>query len=276
MIRYFPSMSWDNVVNKLYRAAFEGSNDMSNWTKLGTADSDVHSGWNSIKVESKTAYRYIRMNHNSISQCSLAEMEVYGKIYTTVTVSPTSYPTNVTYKDGYNSYSFSNPLEFRIDRTPIITSVVPEFGDIFGGYNINLYGSFLNFGPQSILIDSIPCVVVSSNSTQLSCTVGSRPSNYTGKPSFKVSVNGSSAFINRSFFYVLKWSDSRTWGVDLPPIDGDLIYVPAGMTLLVDQNTPNLLGIAAQNSTIIFPNDKDITLTAGFITMVGSSFIAGR
>lgn len=157
-----------------------------------------------------------------------------------------------------------------------MTSVAPEFGDIFGGYNITLYGSYLNFGLQSILIDSIPCLVVSSNSTQINCTVGSRPSNYSGKPSFRVTVNGSSAVINKSFFYVLKWSDARTWGVDLPPIDGDLIYVPAGMTLLVDQSTPNLLGIAAQNATIIFPKDKDINVTAGFITIVGGSFIAGR
>jgi hypothetical protein len=125
------------------------------------------------------------------------------------------------------------------------------------------------------LIDSVSCVVVSSNTTQIICTVGARP-NYSGKPSFKVTVNGSRAIINRSFFYVLKWSDARTWGVDLPPIDGDLIYVPAGMTLLVDQSTPNLLGIAAQNATIIFPNDKDINVTTGFITMVGGSFIAGR
>jgi hypothetical protein len=106
------------------------------------------------------------------------------------------------------------------------------------------------------------------------CTVGARPV-YPSFPSFIVTVNGSNAVIRNTFIYVLKWSDSRTWGVDLPPIDGDLIYIPAGMTLLVDQDTPNLLGIAAQNATLIFPNDKDITVTTQFITMVGGSFIAG-
>ncbi len=75
---------------------------------------------------------------------------------------------------------------------------------------------------------------------------------------------------------MLKWSDARTWGVDLPPIDGDLVYVPAGMTLLIDQDTPDLLGIASQSATIVFPTNQDITVRAGFITIVGGSFIAGK
>jgi hypothetical protein len=126
-VRYFPNINWINsVVSKLNQAVFEASNDMINWTKLGTVGSSVHSGWNTIEVEdSKPAFRYIRMKHNSTSQCNIAELELYGKIYTSVTPNPSSYPTTVTYKDGYNSYSFSNALEFRIDRTPIVTNVVP-------------------------------------------------------------------------------------------------------------------------------------------------------
>ena len=46
---------------------------------------------------------------------------------------------------------------------------------------------------------------------------------------------GSSPAINRkSFRYVMKWSDHRTWGTDLPPVADDLVYVPKGMHLLVD------------------------------------------
>jgi hypothetical protein len=75
------------------------------------------------------------------------------------------------------------------------------------------------------------------------CTVGARP-NLPSSNSFTVTISGSNAIIVNGFLYVLKWSDSRTWGVDLPPIDGDLVYVPPGMTLLVDQNTPVLAGIA--------------------------------
>lgn len=38
----------------------------------------------------------------------------------------------------------------------------------------------------------------------------------------------------------------------MPPIDGDLVFVPAGMNLLVDQSTPNLKGILVQNGTLTF------------------------
>lgn len=73
----------------------------------------------------------------------------------------------------------------------------------------------------------------------------------------------------------MRWSDSSTWGVDLPPVDGDLVYVPQGMTLLIDQSTPVLAGITAQNGTIIFSDDTDIVVQAGFITVVGGQFLAG-
>jgi len=46
-----------------------------------------------------------------------------------------------------------------------------------------------------------------------------------------------------NFTYVSRWSDINTWGGDLPPTDGDSVYVPPGMVLYVDQSTPNLQAI---------------------------------
>lgn len=83
------------------------------------------------------------------------------------------------------------------------------------------------------------------------------------------------AVIHARFLYVLKWSDDRTWGVDMPPIDGDLVYVPPGLTLLIDQDTPDLIGITVANGTIIIPNNTDISIRAGFLTMIGGNFMAG-
>ena len=73
----------------------------------------------------------------------------------------------------------------------------------------------------------------------------------------------------------MRWSDIRTWGTDMPPINGDLVFVPAGMNLLVDQSTPNLKGILVQNGTLTFADESDITISVGFITVVGGKFIAG-
>ena len=47
------------------------------------------------------------------------------------------------------------------------------------------------------------------------------------------------------------------------------------MTLLIDQNTPILKGIAVEKGTLIFPNNTDVPVRTGFITLNGGSFIAG-
>lgn len=88
-------------------------------------------------------------------------------------------------------------------------------------------------------------------------------------------VGPSAAIIQDTFLYVLKWSSAATWGVDIPPVDNDLIYVPKGTTLMVDKNTPILEGIAVEGGTLVFSDDLDLTVQAGFITMNGGRFIAG-
>lgn len=55
-----------------------------------------------------------------------------------------------------------------------------------------------------------------------------------------------------------KWSNIDTWGVDLPPIEGDLIYIPPNMHLYIDESTPKLAGIIAENSTIEIADEADI------------------
>lgn len=42
------------------------------------------------------------------------------------------------------------------------------------------------------------------------------------------------------------WSDERTWGMSFKPADGDLVYVPKGQVLWVDQSTPKLIGIVVE------------------------------
>ena len=61
----------------------------------------------------------------------------------------------------------------------------------------------------------------------------------------------------------------------MPPVDGDLIYVPTGTTLLVDVNTPKLEGIAVEGGTLLFDDSQDLTVRAGFITANRGRFIAG-
>ena len=86
----------------------------------------------------------------------------------------TSFPSDMYFDDGLTQQTFTSALEYRQDNTPIITGVTPDNGDVFGGYNITLTGVYLNVATPTVNVDGIACVVKSSNSTQIICTVGSR------------------------------------------------------------------------------------------------------
>lgn len=145
---------------------------------------------------------------------------------------------------------------------------------MFGNYTLSLYGANLNFATPTVMIDGIPCIVSHFNLTQIDCVVGSRltlpPFN-----SFVVKVGNTNVLTLQTFSYVLRWSDIRTWGTDLFPVDGDLVFVPAGMNLLVDQSTPILKGILVQNGTLTFADESNMIISAGIITVVGGKLIAG-
>lgn len=241
--RYFPYLGWANTANKILDGVFEGSNDDSAWQLLGTIDQTVHSGWNILVSKDTTPFRYFRFRHTNESQCNLAEIQLFGIAMSSAPVTISSTQSSVYYFDGANTKAFSNAIEFRQDQTPVVQSVVPPYGDIFGNYNITISGTNLGFASATVLIDGVACSVASSTSTSIVCTVGARPA-IPKANTFKVAIGGSNAVIVNNFLYVLKWSDSRTWGVDLPPIEDDLVYVPPGMTLLIDQDTPILKGIA--------------------------------
>lgn len=185
-------------------------------------------------ISDTNIYRYVRFQHNSMSKCNIAELELTGIIMSSVTVSSiTSFVSDVYFDDGLNNQTFTGAVEYREDHTPIITTVSPDKGDVFGGYNITLTGVYLDVGTPTVNIDGIPCTITSSNSTQIVCTVGTRltlPSQVV----FQVNIGEIPAILKDSFRYVLRWSDPRTWGTDLPPVNGDLVYVPLGMHLLVD------------------------------------------
>ena len=186
-----------------------------------------------------------------------------------------SQSSDVVYNDGLNSQTFTNAIEFRQDKTPIVTSVSPRYGDINGGYTLTLTGTNLDAASATVTIDGVDCPVASATASTITCTVGARTGPYTSANTFTVVLGPSSAILRDNFLYVLKWSDPATWGVDIPPVANDLIVVPKGTTLLVDQNTPILEGIAVDGGTLVFEDGKDITVQAGFITLNGGQFIAG-
>ena len=60
-------------------------------------------------------------------------MQIYGRLYSSVTPTLTSQISDVIYYDGTTPQTFSSKVEYRQDATAIVTSINPRYGDIAGG-----------------------------------------------------------------------------------------------------------------------------------------------
>lgn len=59
----------------------------------------------------------------------------------------------------------------------------------------------------------------------------------------------------KTFRYVYLWSDTRTWGGEFLPMEGDSISIPYGLNLLVDVDSTPLLNAIIVEGSLIFPPD---------------------
>lgn len=61
------------------------------------------------------------------------------------------------------------------------------------------------------------------------------------------------------FVYTNLWSHEDTWGGEYAPEDGETVYIPPGLNLLVDiKNSPKLFAVVVEGSIIFEPDqDKD-------------------
>ena len=269
-IRYFPYKDWNIAANYLKGAVIEASTDNVNYDEITIVDQTVHAGWNSYMPTTSNTYRYVRIRHSTVSNCKIAEIELIGNLFNDATVSNIVSHTwaSTEFSDGFNTFTFNNAIEYLQAKTPVVTSVSPLVGDVFGNYDITLAGTNLDIGAADIMIDGIACVVQSASATTIVCTVGER-SAIPSENTFTVSVGGNKAILHQKFMYVMRYSDPRTWGTDVPPIEGDLVYVPEGMTLYMDETTPQLEGIITLGGNLFFADEADMEIHAGIIVMNG-------
>lgn len=97
-----------------------------------------------------------------------------GALVSTNTVSSNG-PFELQVIDGYQNQNISNVVTYSDSATPTINTVLPKTGHYLGGYNIVLTGTNLQGANINVNIDSVPCTIVSSNSTTIVCTVQERP-----------------------------------------------------------------------------------------------------
>lgn len=112
-----------------------------------------------------------------------------------------------------------------------------------------------------IEIDERPCTVLSATKTSVTCRTSSRPGLYPDtKLDIKIQGMGSVATQGMLFRYANYWSEESTWGGEFQPLEGDMVYVPAGLHLLVDvDTTPILSAVLVEGSLLFAPHPTDPT-----------------
>lgn len=61
------------------------------------------------------------------------------------------------------------------------------------------------------------------------------------------------------FRYVNYWSDEDTWGGEFLPMEGESIWIPTGLHLLVDIDSTPILDAILVEGSLIFAPDSDST-----------------
>lgn len=155
-IRYFPYNKWVIAAQFIKDAIFEASVDGTSYTQIGVVDQTVHAGWNSFLVNTNTNYRYVRMRHTNVSQCRLAELEVYGVLLNDVAVaSISSFTISAVYDDGFNQVTLNNAITYKTTTTPVITATLPTTLSVYGNELVSITGQYLNFATGKIYVDGI-------------------------------------------------------------------------------------------------------------------------
>lgn len=122
-------------------------------------------------------YSHFRIRDSSgLTKCSVDYVAFKGELVTTSsTVTTNTGPFELQISDGFQSQIIPNAVTYTDSATPTINTVLPKTGHVLGGYNITLTGTNLQGTNIIVNIDSVPCLIVLSNSTNIICQVQERP-----------------------------------------------------------------------------------------------------
>jgi len=145
--------------------------------------------------------------------------------------------------------------------TSVIDSISPRFGKVTGGTEVTFTGTgfVTDTSLITVTIDGIDCPVSAATATTVTCTTGDRPGLV--ESSLKIYIDGQGLVSTRGllFRYVSAWSDDTTWGGDFAPMEGESIFVPTGLNLLVDIDESPLLKAVIVEGSMIFAPESDPT-----------------
>jgi hypothetical protein len=143
-------------------------------------------------------------------------------------------------------------------KTAVLTSMLPRYGAVEGGESVTFTGTDFSATTTdyTITIDKIACVVSAATVTSVTCLTGSRPGLHDSTLEIEIAGKGLVSTQGLVFQYVNKWSSDVTWGGEFAPLEGESVYVPKGLNLLVDVDSTPVLNAVIVEGSIIFAPDK--------------------
>lgn len=254
---YLKNINKDAFNNTLI---FQGSNDMTTWTDLFTTDMNVHEGWNYKKWEDSTAYpkyKAFRFFGTAAGACNIKEIKFAGIKSIDDNSNLKTCPVKLTVKGVAQDLQ---SITYKGDITGKLVSANPRFGTVKGGTSVTFTGVQFSSQPSdyTILIDGVECVATAATTTSVTCTTGKRPG--LPKSSLTIFISGRGYISNqgkRGFTYVNMWSDTTTWGGEFAPVDGESVYIPSGLNLLVDIDKSPVLNAVIVEGELIFAPDAN-------------------
>ena len=141
---------------------FEGSNDGFSWDidQIFVIQNDFKSGWNTFDIDTeinrpKKSYRLI--NDKVWNGCNgLGEMQLLGWEAIENWDDDANCDIEVVKTDG-QVFDTGSGVDYKLEDTPIVDSISPQFGSVEGGTLITINGR--NFGSTvpSVTFDEIEC-----------------------------------------------------------------------------------------------------------------------
>jgi len=268
----------DFYVNKL---KIQGSADGSTWTDIETADNNVRTGWNYFEWEEESerpVYRFVRISGPQHA-CRVNEMELWG--IETIDNTEEDFTCQPRLSIGGQNVPLTGDVKYKGALTTSLDSILPRYGRVEGGTSVTFTG--LNFvtdtSAYSIVIDRVVCAVTAATTTSVTCTTGSRPGLRKSSLVMTIAGRGQVSLQGNTFTYVNAWSSDVTWGGEFAPLEGESVYVPEGLNLLVDvDSTPVLNAVIVEGSIIFAPEvdpNHERTFDAAYIFVRYGKFECG-
>lgn len=220
-----------HYVDKL---VFQGSNDeWDTFTDLYTFGEQVHEGWNYINYSEvddseKPAYNSYRFYGVESNACRVTEFRLIG--VEAIQNDETTYScTPVIKLDGQELSVSMEPVFYSADHTGKLTGISPRFGSVLGGTTVTLTGENLGgvSAPTLVYFDGRDCAIESQSDTQIVCVTEDKPY-VPDEPTVEINIEGLGHVATQGlvYRYVSLWSDTETWGGDIPPLEGESISIP--------------------------------------------------